>query len=246
MILAAIHRHPVKALGFEAMERAVLTPGEALPWDRRWALAHAASKAEDGAWAPCANFSRGASSPALMAVRARYDEGAGLLTLRHPDRPDLTVDPDADGDAIVDWARPLVAEGRPAPARILRAADQAMTDADRPWLSLHSDASLAALSAKVAAPLSRHRFRGNLWIEGGRAWAEADWIGREFRIGAATLRVIEPIWRCRATESNPETGRRDVDTLGAMKALVGDTTFGVYAEVVKGGEVASGDAAALA
>ena len=239
--LAAIHRHPVKALGFEELERTVLTAGETLPWDRRWAVAHERAKPDGGNWVPCANFSRGASSPALMAVTARYDEGTGRLALRHPERPDLTVDPDAEGDALVDWARPLVAEGRPAPAALVRAAHSGMTDADRPWVSLHTDASRAALAEAAGLPLSRHRFRGNLWIDGAEAWAENGWIGREIRIGDAALEVIEPIWRCRATEANPETGRRDADTMGAMRSLVGDTTFGVYAEVVSGAEIALGD-----
>ena len=241
MRLAAIHRHPVKALGYEELDSTVLTAGETLAWDRRWALAHERARLDGDGWASCVNFSRGASSPALMAVTARYDEASGRLTLRHPDRPDLDVDPDADGDELVEWSRPLVAKGRPAPAALVRAAAGGMTDADRPWLSLHTDGSRAALAAEAGLPLSRHRFRGNLWIEGAVAWAENDWIGTEIRVGGAVLKVIEPIWRCRATEASPETGRRDADTMGAMRAAVGDTTFGVYAEVVAGAEVAVGD-----
>ena len=246
MRLAAIHRHPVKAFGHEDVPRTDLRAGETLPWDRRWAVAHEAARLDGGRWVRCANFSRGASSPALMAVRASYDEASGRLTLSHPERRDLVVDLDAEGDALIEWARPLVAEERPPPARVVRAEGQGMTDADRPWLSVHTDASRAALAARLGRPISRHRFRGNLWIEGAEAWAENDWVGRELRVGGATLRVVEPIWRCRATEADPETGVRDADTMGAMKALVGDTTFGVYAEVVSGGGIAVGDEAALA
>ncbi len=246
MILAAIHRHPIKAFGHEAVARAALSPGEALPWDRRWAAPHARARIDGPGWASCTNFARGASSPSLMAVTAEVDEAAGHVTLRHPDRPDLTIDPDADGEAFAAWAAPLVAEGRPAPTGLRRAEGQALTDADRPWLSLHADASLRALSERAGRLLSRHRFRGNLWIEGAEPWAEAGWIGRTLRVGSAVLRVVEPIRRCRATEADPETGRRDADTLGAMTALLGDTTFGVYAEVVDGGEVARGDAVAVA
>ena len=77
MRLAAIHRHPVKALGFEELGRTVLTAGGTLPWDRRWAVAHEAAKLDGDGWAPCANFSRGASSPAA-------DGGDGSATTRHP------------------------------------------------------------------------------------------------------------------------------------------------------------------
>ena len=40
--------------------------------------------------------------------------------------------------------------------------------------------------------------------------------------------------------ANPDTGRRDLDALGALQAL-GHQEFGVYAEVIHGGEVATGD-----
>ena len=40
--------------------------------------------------------------------------------------------------------------------------------------------------------------------------------------------------------ANPETGRRDADTLGALDAL-GHQEFGLYAEVVAGGTIRCGD-----
>jgi uncharacterized protein YcbX len=58
--------------------------------------------------------------------------------------------------------------------------------------------------------------------------------------------VVEPIGRCRATEANPETGRRDAPTLAALEDGWGHTRFGVYAMVRKGGLVAVGDEARLA
>ena len=45
----------------------------------------------------------------------------------------------------------------------------------------------------------------------------------------------EPIVRCKATTANPQTGAYDADTLGALRATVGEQNFGVYAEVVQGG-----------
>ena len=40
--------------------------------------------------------------------------------------------------------------------------------------------------------------------------------------------------------ANPETGKRDVDTLDLLNEL-GHQEFGVYAEVIDGGEIALGD-----
>lgn len=240
--LASIWRHPVKGLGREALERVALEAGRTLPWDRHWAVAHEEARLDGPGWAPCRNFLRAAGSPALMAVEARLDEGAGVVTLTHPERPPLTVEPERDAEALVAWARPLVAHGRPAPVGVRRADGQGLTDAGEPFLSLHGLASHRAVERHLGRELSILRWRGNLWVEGLDAWAEMGWIGRRVRVGEAELEVVEPIGRCRATESNPETGRRDAHTLGALGALRGETSFGVYARVVRGGPVALGDA----
>jgi len=41
--------------------------------------------------------------------------------------------------------------------------------------------------------------------------------------------------------ANPETGRRDADTLGALENGWGHTDFGVYAEVTQTGMIRPGD-----
>jgi uncharacterized protein len=89
--------------------------------------------------------------------------------------------------------------------------------------------------------LSKHRWRGNLWLDGLEPWEEFGWIGRRLRLGGVVLQVQERIGRCKATTANPDTGRVDADTLGALRALVGDQDFGVFATVVEGGPIAPGD-----
>jgi len=237
-------RHPIKGHGVEAIEATVLAAGATMPWDRVWAIAHAGAKVAPGAtgWAPCVNFSRGAKSAALMAIRARVDEAAGRVTLTHPRREALTVDPDRPEDAarLVDWVTPLADPGRAAPAFVVRAG-VGMTDSDFPSISILNRASLAALSERLGQPLAMERFRGNVWIDGLAPFAEFDLVGRELRVGGAVLRVRERITRCKATEVDPDTGISDADTLGGLRAGWGHQDFGVYAEVVAGGRVATGD-----
>lgn len=81
-------RHPIKSHGREVVQTVSVTPGQTMPGDRVWAVAHEASKADGSDWVPCANFSRGAKAPLLMAISARSN--GETLTLSHPDRPDLT------------------------------------------------------------------------------------------------------------------------------------------------------------
>ncbi|MFX0541775.1 MOSC domain-containing protein [Roseovarius sp. S4756] len=244
--VAALWRHPIKAHGFEALERVQLSEGCTLPWDRRWAVAHdaAAPEADGRGWAPCNNFSRGAKAPQLMAISASTDEAAGTVTLRHPQREDLTFDPDTEVAVFLDWVRPLMPEGRAQSAWVVRAPDQGMTDSEFASISIVNLASGRDLAAHIGQELSPLRWRANIHLDGLAPWAERAWVGRTLRIGEAELELREAIIRCRATTANPSTGERDADTLGALKEL-GHQEFGLYGVVTRGGEIAVGDKAEL-
>ena len=150
-----------------------------------------------------------------------------------------------DPEPLLDWLRRIWPDDLPNPTGIHVANDAHLTDVPDPWVSINSTASLRALSARAGKPLSPHRFRGNLWIDGLSPWDEHEWVGRTVSIGGATLAVREQITRCKATMANPETGKRDVDTLDILNDL-GHQEFGVYAEVIEGGEVKLGDPVAVA
>ena len=241
--LSAIHRHPVKAVGHEALSDATLIAGETLPGDRRYAVLHDRSRleADEGGWARCTTFLRGAMFPALMAIRSRGAPG-GPITFQHPDRPPITVDLEtAAGEAaFLAWIDPLIPEGKPRPAA-LHHASRGITDSrDKGMLTLMSDASLAALSAVMGLRLDRRRFRGNLWAEGLAPWEELKLSGRRIRIGEALLVLREPVERCSATLANPETGRRDADVLAGLEKATGAIDFGMKAQVLEGGAIAPG------
>jgi hypothetical protein len=120
-----------------------------------------------------------------------------------------------------------------------------MTDSAWPSVALLNLASLRALGQKLGQTLDPRRFRGNIWLEGLAPWEEWEWLGRRLRIGGAELLVRERITRCRATMSNPDTGRIDADTLGALEEGWGHRDFGLYAEVTGPGRLAEGDRAEL-
>jgi uncharacterized protein YcbX len=177
-----------------------------------------------------------------MAITSVLDEATATVTLHHPARGDIRFRPDDPTDVprFLDWVRPLNPENRAQPAQIVTAG-RGITDSDFPSVAILSNASLADLSARMGQDLSPHRWRGNLWLDGAAPWAEFDWIGREIRIGQAVLRIEERITRCTATKVNPDSGKTDADTLSALEAAFGHQDFGVYATVVKGGDVALGD-----
>ncbi|NDU99750.1 MOSC domain-containing protein [Pseudoroseicyclus tamaricis] len=240
--LAGIVRHPIKSIGYEALPRVTLTAGQALPYDRHWAVAHEAAKfpaRELEGWAAKLNFVRGVAAAPLMAVTAQLAEGR--VTLSHPDQGEITVDPESEADQLIRWLAPLWPASRPAPRSVERAPQGALTDVPQPFVSLLSTASNRAVSEQLGQRLDMNRWRGNLWVEGWEPFAEFDMTGREIRIGQAVLRVEERITRCEATMGNPQTGAKDADTLGALESGWGHRDFGVYCTVLSGGDVAVGD-----
>jgi uncharacterized protein YcbX len=239
-----IWRHPIKSHGREELSETTLSAGECLPWDRRWAVAHERSCFDIGhpRWQPCQEFSIGAKSPRLQAIRTLVDARLGKLTLSHPDRVDITIDPDNGDDAnrFIQWVMPISNGSRMLPARLVRGS-QAMTDTDYRSVSIINLASHREVEAELGKEISPLRWRGNLLVDGLTAWAERDLIGKRLRVGAAELEIRENIVRCMATTANTDTGERDADTLGALKTCIGAQDMGVYAVVVSSGEIRQGD-----
>ncbi|MBN8293029.1 MOSC domain-containing protein [Rhodobacter sp. NTK016B] len=242
--LAHIVRHPVKSLGWQTLERAVLSQGRPLPFDRIFAVATEAAKF-DGApegWQSKLNFMRGAAEGSLMAIRAEFDETRSHLVLTHPDLPAFEGTLPDDGAALIAWLSPLWPANRPAPRGLVARQDGGdLTDRPGGRVSLMNLASLKALGDRMGMDLSIHRFRGNLWLEGLAPWQEFDLVGHELRIGQTRLRVDAPITRCVATTFDPLTGAQDGDTLAALEFGWNHRDLGALARVIDGGEIAIGD-----
>jgi hypothetical protein len=241
--LAHIIRHPIKSIGHEEIPAVSLNKGHGLPFDRVWAISHEAAAFDSPLteWASKRNFVRGVAAPQLMAVTARVtDEG---LALDHPGQWHVTLDPDCPEDQtkLIEWVRPFWPENRPAPRAVERAADISLSDMREPYVSILSLASLAQLSEAAGQNVSIHRFRGNLWIDGWEPGAERNLIGKRLKIGGATLDIEMPITRCRATCANPETGAEDLEMLELLQSLWGNHQFGLYARVLEGGDLFTGD-----
>ncbi len=243
--VAHLCRHPIKAHGREALERVTLQKGATMPWDRTWAIAHEGARLSGTEWASCANFSRGAKAPQLMAIETTLNEKTEALTLRHPSLPELTVHPDRDQEELVAWVNQLMPEDRAQSSHVVRTSERGMTDSDFASVSIAGLASHNAVEGLCEQPLSRERWRANIWLDGLGAWDEFNWVGKTIAIGEVEFDIRQQITRCLATTANPETGERDANTLGALKQL-GHQEFGVYGFVTKGGDIALGDQVRIA
>ena len=255
--VSAIYRYPVKGLSPERLPRVALAPGECLPEDRRFALALASAPFDPARpqWLLKTNFIMLMRDEKIAELRTRFDAASGLLMIEREGRLVLRARiTDAEGrHQVEEFFLAFLGGALAAPPRLVEAPGHAFADARRlpdattdKYVSLIALTSIRALEDVAGVAVDPLRFRANFYLEGADAWAELGWHGREIALGGARLRVLAAIKRCPATEVNPETAKRDLDTLGALRNAFGHINMGVRAEVVAGGDVAEGDALASA
>ena len=113
-------------------------------------------------------------------------------------------------------------------------------------LLVTTEASLAAVNARLGSPVPMARFRPNLVIEGADAWDEDRW--GFMKAGGVRLRLASPCARCVVTTLDQRTGaatarKEPLRTLGTMhRDGEGRITFGWNAVPEGVGVVRVGDA----
>ena len=250
--IAAIYRYPVKGLSPEPLDRTTLTPGDCLPHDRRVAIALPTTHfdPQNPEWLSKTHFVMLMRDEALARLQTRFDPETGELTIDDESGPPLRAcitDPDGARRAA-DYIAEFLGGAIPRPLRFVEAQGHAFADARKKpnatfdkYVSLINRASIEALEEAVETPVDPLRFRANVYFDGPPAWCELDWVGSDIALGGARLRVVAPITRCAATEVNPDTAERDLDTVAALRRHFDHNLMGIYAEVTEGGPIAAGD-----
>lgn len=246
--VAEICRYPVKGLSAESLSEAVLCTGEGLAGDRRFAIAHQAGDfdADDPAWLSKRNFLNLMTDEKLAGLGLVFEEDRGVLA--------LTAGGGRVAEGRIDTSSGLApverflesfmpGKGR---LRIVQVPGRMLTDVPDALVSIINAATVLDIERAAGRPVDRRRFRGNIVIEGGTPWEERDWTGRDLRIGAAEVRIVEPINRCAATSVDPETATRNMNVLKTLQKTFGHVECGVYAEVTAPGTIRPGDKVVLA
>lgn len=198
----------------------------------------------------------------LVQVAAHTDPDATRLRLAFPDGSVLDG-PVELGEAVETriygrttaghvvvgpWARAMTPYAGRA-VRIVRCDNPAGTRLGTTnGVSLVGDGSLRRLATALGVPaVDSRRFRMLIDLDDTGEHEEDAWIGGEIEIGTARLRITGPDARCVITTQDPDSGQRDLDTLGALRAYRGlragkKLDFGVLGEVAVPGRVSLGDA----
>jgi hypothetical protein len=242
--VAALHRFPVKGLAGESLDAVDLSVGAGVPHDRRFAVLRGDTAFDPVSprWVAKEKCVMLVRDHALALLRLRFDPDTMALELNAPGEAALETslaEPAGRARAAAYVAR--VVEPKGGAPRLVEAGAMSFTDVPENCVSIVSHASIEALGAAMGETIHPLRFRANVYVTGGEAFAEFGWLGSEVTLGGVVVRPFARIPRCAATSVDPETGERDLGVPKALKQHFGHVDMGVYAEVVRAGRVAVGD-----
>ncbi|MGY3606327.1 MULTISPECIES: MOSC domain-containing protein [unclassified Bradyrhizobium] len=246
--IAGIYRYPVKGLTPEALPRAELKAGQTLLSDRRYAIENGPSGFDpaEPKWLPKPHFLMLQRDDWLVPLRAEFDDGSHVLTLRRNGEMVAQGDLEtAAGRAAIEQYFALHHAGQiKGPPKVLTSPSHSFSDVARKVVSIINLNSLRAIEEMVGQSVHPLRFRANLYVEGWPAWHEFELLDQTIAIGSARAKVVKRITRCAAVNVDPDTGVRDLTIPHTLMQRLGHNECGVYAEVVADGAVAVGDAIA--
>lgn len=236
MRVSRLYRYPVKSLSPEPVDQLEVTADGKVVGDRVFAFRFATVNPDDpDKWLPKTNYASLQHIPELATLHSIYDAESGILSLRDrggslsvAGNPSDSEMRDRFSAALSEWYSTtdtyantrrkggftLVGDG-------INGTHQ-YHDTKAGNTTLHSQASVDALAKALGRQvLDGVRFRSNIVIEGGDAWAELAWSRRRLKIGDVAFKVIKPVVRCLATHADPTEGVRDADILGTLTGIIG-------------------------
>lgn len=110
--------------------------------------------------------------------------------------------------------------------------------------------SMHLLSDRLGREVDSARFRSTFLVDTADSTphVEDSWVGRELRLGEATVRIRGVVPRCAVVDLNPVTGRKDAPVLRELatyRLSDAEVGFGVDAVVTVPGRVRTGDRVVL-
>jgi len=183
----------------------------------------------------------------LAGLKTNFEDQSHRLTIRRGGEVIAQGDLDTEqGRAAIEafFARNFADELKGKP-RLLSGGGHSFSDVAKKVVSIINLDSVRAIEAFVGAAVHPLRFRANLYLRGWPAWHEFGLVGERLAIGEARLKVVKTITRCAAVNVDPDTAARDLEIPSAITRHIGRNECGIYAEVIAGGTIAIGDAAAI-
>jgi uncharacterized protein len=220
--VAELRRYPVKSMGGEALPR-VAVDARGLVGDRAYAVVDA-----DGRFAAGKGSRRFRRRDEVFGYAAATLDG--VVVVRRGDDAWPAGHPDLDAELSARFGDPV---------RVL--AEDRTPHFDAGSVSIVGTATLGWCAKELGVDADHRRLRANLLVETGEPFEEEAWVGREIAVGAIRLAVVERVERCRTID----LAQDGVTTTTPWLRVLGpsrDLCLAVYADVVRPGTVAVGDA----
>jgi uncharacterized protein YcbX len=202
---------------------------------------------------------RSSKTPWPVVVSADYDPAADTLAMTFPGGVEVSGSAAPTGEEIEceigkraqrvtlvpgPWDD-LLSELGGRPVRLARVAREGAAMVEPVTIVSLASVARVAHEAGVAA-LDSRRFRTLFELDGAGEHEEDNWAGQRVRVGEAVIEVGDPVIRCAVTTRDPDSGERDLDTLGVIAAYRGrggdgEIFFARYARVAEPGVVRVGD-----
>jgi GntR family transcriptional regulator / MocR family aminotransferase len=254
-VLKSIYRYPIKGLSAQPLTRVDIQAKKPFPLDRIFALVRPGAPYDIGQprWGKKGLFVMLMLEEALARVRTTLDVETMQLTIAQENRQLLVADlnDEAERARVEQFIWQLLPAFR-SPPTLVRSPDGHFMDKPDNVISLINLATVRSLEQQWGIKIDPLRFRANLYIDGARPWEEFEWIGSDIRIGDGLFRADRRNGRCGATNVDPQTGRRDLDLPGSLRATFGHKELGIYliaresCELTIGAHVATPDSVATA
>ena len=108
-------------------------------------------------------------------------------------------------------------------------------------VSLLNIKSIEDFQAKINKKIEAQRFRGNIYVDGIKAWEEREWLGKIIKINDVSFRVEKNIPRCIAINLKPKTDDNSLNLLQSLKKMYNHFKMGVYLTALDDGEINLGN-----
>ena len=243
--IASLYRYPVKGLTPEPLASVRLEPGQTFPADRRYAIENGPSGFDPDApaWRQKSAYLMLMRNERLAGLRTHYEDHSHILTIRRDGEVIAQGDLEtaAGRNAIEAFFAVNFAQELKGTPKLLSGGGHSFSDVARRVVSIINLGSVVAVENMVGQPFNPLRFRANLYVDGWPAWHEAGLLGQTLAIGEARLKVVKRITRCAAVNVDPDTAARDLEIPPALMRRLGHNECGIYAEVIAGGPIATGD-----
>ena len=222
----SLHRHPVKSLVGEQLDR-VPVDERGVRGDRLWSV-----RDLDGKFGSGKSTRRFRKMDGLLELAAHYD--AEVPVVRFPDGSSVRGDDEGILRALSEHVGRPVTLGR----------EDGVSHFDEGPIHLVTTSTLRLLEREHGHPVQSRRLRPNIVLEtADDGFVEERWVGRRIRLGNdLVLAIREPMPRCVMLDL-PQVGLPAGNGLLKTVADLNDFNAGVVADVLTPGEVTIGDLA---